>query len=303
MSAPLLPQFVAPPLPAQHRNRELRAVVETLPGYLEAEAVAQQANRQRAQLEPARPHLADTDEQIIAAGVIPDDYAARVRDTATATIAHDAAVAALHDLHKRATEKCAALITGAVDDILAALHTRLQRVVADATKAVGTLDGVTDVEIAVRIGGDTAKAWAALANGWDTHQRLRAAQNAVMASYDRDAINSARPAWSADPIASDLYLSNLDQVWPTWRTPISVDTGFGAAEGDTAPWPEPGPALLLWAITHGAQLWIPTRPRLQRLWADRATGRSETPAAERDHRRPIQPTTPPRFDPFGARVR
>jgi hypothetical protein len=73
-----------------------------------------------------------------------------------------------------------------------------------------------------------------------------------------------------DPLATDIAIANLDQVFPAWREPDSTDTTFSdAPQDDPRPWPKDSLEQLIWLAASEAQPWVPTSADLSQLHAQR----------------------------------
>lgn len=103
-----------------------------------------------------------------------------------------------------------------------------------------------------------------------------------------DHVTRARPTNGGEEHATDLYLSNLDDVWPHWKAPgggpqqINLDGTRPRYE----PWPDELHQLLLWLATSKAEPWIPTLPELEKLWQQRKNRANPNPTKVPGIRRP-----------------
>lgn len=133
--------------------------------------------------------------------------------------------------------------------------------------------------VAARLGGagspaqaiarDVAPAWRELPALADRYDLIRDAQQAVTLAVDTLAIENARSRTIDDPIASDLVLSNMDDVLPGWREADRYIT-FNGPPRERRPWPiDDRLAQLVWFATSSAQVWIPTIGELRALWQRR----------------------------------
>lgn len=139
----------------------------------------------------------------------------------------------------------------------------------DVRELAAELQGVDSAEAAVA--SDLGPAWKRLAGLSDDYSVLRAAQRKLM---DPDVVTRARPTVGGEEHASDLFLANLDTIWPEWRSGEGlhgvVVTNVNGAPARYEPWPSQQPQLLLWLATSAAEPWVPTHGQLQQLWAQRA---------------------------------
>ena len=209
----------------------------------------------------------------LSAGAVTDEWV-------TATLDHQAAAARAHAE--------GSLLQGVITEaevkarnvqpnpahLLRAYHAKLTSLMADVADIAGTIKGARTPDAAIAAG--RAEQWSRLTELASDYKRLRSAQKALMSN---DIAQSARPTIEGEAHASDLYLRNLDDLWPTWRQPsltprtIHID---GRTDRDE-PWPTEPVPLLIWLATSDAEPWIPTRNQLQELWAERANRANPNP--------------------------
>ncbi|MEN4399375.1 hypothetical protein ACNQR7_26965 [Mycolicibacterium senegalense] len=145
---------------------------------------------------------------------------------------------------------------------------RLGQLLDEATELVDVLGEVRTPQAAIDAGRATE--WAQLCNLSRDYTELRAAQDEHTPA---DVKTRARALSNADPHASDTYIRNLDDIWPSWRHPAGTPrTTYldGRPDDPAEPWPQDPVQLLIWLVTSNAEPWIPTLKQLQRLWAERA---------------------------------
>lgn len=203
--------------------------------------------------------------------------------------------AILTELRNSAEARASAAASSINAQVLAGLHNELMKLLDEADELAGHLGGVDSAEAAIAL--DRGPAWKRLTQLADDYAVLRGAQRARMSA---DLIMRSRPAQGGEEHASDLYIRNLDEIWPEWRTGgaangVSINHVGGAAHR-YEPWPADPVKLLLWLATSQAEAWVPTAAELHRHWTDRQKRANPMPAPtpERPKRRgPVQ-----RVDPF-----
>jgi hypothetical protein len=184
------------------------------------------------------------------------------------------------------------------NDILRAYHRKLTELLSEAAELVDQLDGANSAEAAVS--KDVAPHWKRLASLARDYEQLRSAQ---LAETPAEVAIQARPTVGGEPHASDLYIRNLDEVWPSWRQPSltpKVTHVHGGSADRVEPWPADPVSLLIWLTSSSAEAWIPTVPQLQQLWRQRRERLN--PAPEPLRRRPdTAPTIVPQ--PYSQLIR
>jgi hypothetical protein len=250
-------------------NRYLAKIMEQLPHHhREALAIAAQAQQKLTELTP----VADVPPELdpLATGNISDDWIDAQLNHFDQRKRLERLRNLLVDLKQRAEGHATAVLEASTDFILTALHEELTEVLNNAGQVAGQLDGVANAEQA--IAADLGPAWKRLSVLADDYDQLRAAQQTVMLRNAFEYFRSAQPADGGEDIASDLHLRNLDQIWPSWRTPgqgiervIKIDGTAHRYE----PWPPDKTEQLLWLVTSNAEPWIPTTTQLDELWRRR----------------------------------
>lgn len=110
-------------------------------------------------------------------------------------------------------ENRAQLITPDTNAILRAYHKRLTQLLDEVADIAEQLDGVDTADKA--IAADRGPEWRKLLQLADDYQVLRRAQLSVVPD---EVIRSAK-GQDGEELASDLFVRNLDDIWPTWRQP------------------------------------------------------------------------------------
>jgi hypothetical protein len=171
--------------------------------------------------------------------------------------------------------------------ILAAYDAKLDELLGAAEELVDQLNGAKSPDEAIDRG--VAPAWKALAQVADDYRSLRTAQ---LQEMPLDLVVSARTSVGGEDHASDLFLRNLDTLWPTWRQQAPAENIIyvdGRQARRIEPWPSDPTALLVWLVTSGADPWIPTTAQLRQLWKQRQARLN--PAAKPISHRPDKPTS------------
>lgn len=161
------------------------------------------------------------------------------------------------------------------DPLLHAYDTELHRLLDEVRDLADTLDGITTPAAAIT--NDLGPQWKHLVALSDDYQTLRTAQLVLM---PRETQLAAAPNGGGEPHATDLFLANLDDLWPAWRTPELDADRYISFEGPAhrpEPWPADDVPLLLWLATSAARPWIPTGDQLAALHQSRAAAANPNP--------------------------
>ena len=153
--------------------------------------------------------------------------------------------------------------TTETDDHLARLHESLMGIMGKVSAVVDRLDGAYTPQEVINQGvGD---AWKQLPPLRAEYDALRQAQEWVVAG--EPLVTSVRSDYLLDdPMASDLILSNLDVLFPAWKSrPGNVSRMSAAPEEDPRPWPADPIEQLVWLCVSEAQVWVPTMSQLNQL--------------------------------------
>jgi hypothetical protein len=265
-------------------NRHLAAAVLAIDGYERARTVAIQARHLLMTLEPPQPVASPLDT-----GEVTEDWLDADCRYRSAADEFEARRRGLDSLATDAEGQAHSLVAGSVDTILKRLDAELQAVVAAAAElATAKLDHARTAAEAISRGPAAADAWRELAELAPRVTELRDAQQKIYVSYHPALFAQSRTDYSGDALASDLAISNLDDLWPNWRDrpPQRMElSGFGN-EPRREPWPaDDEAARLLWLATSSAHAWIPTARQVESLHRRRAEKRRAEEAADRDARR------------------
>lgn len=277
-------------------EERLRAIEEDLlpPDYHAARRLVVEAEQMIAS-PPAFSTAAD-DLNPFAVGEIHEEWVDAEIDRKDAQDRLQRRRAILSELRSSAESRASTAAQSINAQALAGYHDELMKLLDEVEELAGQLGGVDSAEAAIAL--DRGPAWKRLSQLADDYAILRRAQRARVST---DLIMRAQPAHGGgEEHASDLYIRNLDDIWPEWRTGgaangVSINHVGGPAHR-YEPWPTDPVQLLLWLATSQAEAWVPTAAELQRHWADRQKRANPmpAPAPERPKRRgPVQ-----RMDPF-----
>lgn len=276
-------------------EERFRAIEEDLlpPEYHAAKKLVVEAERMIA-APPAFPTAADQLDPF-ALGEIHEEWVDALIDQKDTQDRLQRRRAILLDLRNAAESRATTAASSINTQVLAAYHDELMKLLDEAEELAGQLGGVDSAEAAIAL--DRGPVWKRLSQLADDYADLRRAQRARTST---DLIRRAQPAQGGEEHASDLYIANLDEIWPEWRTGgaangVSINH-VGGAEHRYEPWPREPVQLLLWLATGPAEAWVPTAAELHRHWADRQKRANPMPApgpAEPKRRGPVR-----RADPF-----
>jgi hypothetical protein len=163
--------------------------------------------------------------------------------------------------------------------ILAGLHDELQTLLADVRDVSDELGDIATATQA--IANDAGPQWKRLAQLADDYAELRSAQLGHMSS---EVIHASAPRYPGEPHATDLYLRNLDAIWPQWRQGggnqhvITLNVNANAHEQRHEPWPIDSTEQLLWLVRSDAEPWVPNEHQLDQLRRERIIARNPMPA-------------------------
>jgi hypothetical protein len=265
------------------RNSYYRAAVET-PELLQAIGLRAEALRIRAEL--------------------PRIPAVPLPTTAGADLAEWLELVA----HTGELERARAAKDGALEHLVAKQDALIGSQAANAERALARLNqemaGVMDVaqSVVARLGGCTNAA-----------QIVASGDPNVLAAYgdlrrlrleEYDAIRTAeswirgddhrqmnyRSNWLLDDdLACDFTASNMDELFAQWRDrkpEFAIISASDQPQADPRPWPADPTEQLVWFVTAGARVWVPTWAQLGELGRQRMTERAHPSGAT--SRRPNQ---------------
>ncbi|SDC25840.1 hypothetical protein SAMN04488581_0400 [Mycolicibacterium neoaurum] len=253
------------------------------PEYHEAVALRQAAREQLATLESA--DLPNDPQR-------PDEIAAWLADIAAnhdARRIREAKFNALKSLINRCDSQIESAMTTDRDRLLRSLHADMDALMADVSAVVRRLNGASTPSEAIK--GGVSDAWTELGVLREAYDQIRAAQMFVIAGA-YNVLSDAQSKYLDDPLASNIAIANLDDVFPAWRIPNRTHTRMSNdPPPDPRPWPLDGIEQLVWLATSGAQVWVPTLKQLGTV----ARERSRRAANPVKRGRPDRPPTPHDF--------
>lgn len=208
-------------------------------------------------------------------------------------------------------ERIRAAKTEALEHLIAAQDIKISSVASDTAPALTRLNQslaiVMDVarKLVSRLKG-CHTASAIVANGdpdvlvaYQDLRRLRVEYDSVRAAQDFLMTGDPRADWHRsewlydDELATDLAIGNLDEIFPRWKrhqSDFSVTRIADGPEPDPRPWPKDKTEQLIWLVTSGATVWVPTKADLHQLSERRTEERRHAGGApsRRPGRRPNQ---------------
>lgn len=240
-------------------------------------AAKQAAAQLRPPTPPSEPHPLES-------GEITEDWINQTIDIHAIAQRLEKRRGVLLTLANEAKNKAQSLANLAAPRILAGYQSELKRLLTDV-RAVSDELGAVDTATKA-IAADASPQWKQLAELADEYATLRAAQ---LSNVSSDVQFATSPNFPGEPHASDLYLRNLDDLWPAWRqggtdrSRIDMSSTLSASRPE--PWPADPAELLLWLVRSDAQPWIPSDRQLQQLRQER-----------HERNNPMPDVTPARFD-------
>jgi hypothetical protein len=253
-------------LRTRRQNKYLAAAIDSLGDYHQALQIVDQAEQMMLSL-PAPAEVAEPNPLVT--GTVTEDWINQSLDRAAEVARREQRRLLLLGVKRDAEANALNVYNTNTNPILAQFDTELHGLLDQVRALAKQLGTATTPTLA--IANDLGAQWKQLNALSADYALLRQAQLTVMASHN-DYIVSAHPIAGGDDHASDLYLKNLDSLWPSWRNPgqggeriINVDMSAHRYE----PWPTDPTELLLWLATSDAEPWIPTTRELDALTAQR----------------------------------
>ncbi|BCO47755.1 hypothetical protein [Mycobacterium intracellulare] len=263
--------------PTLTMRQRLDAIAEAAipPEYFVAQRIASEAKELLKHLAPPAaelPHPLDS-------GEIRDEWIDETAELETRRQQMERRRGVLLTLLRDARMRAQHLRASQTQNVLAALNDELKALLAQVEQISNELGDVETAQDA--IAHDAGPQWKRLTELADDYAELRQAQLGLMSSDD---IFDTTPADGEDH-ASDLFLKNLDDLWPGWRKGQARDGQRINIDGTPTrnePWPADPTALLLWLVRSNAEAWIPTAGDLERLRQRRVARANPAPRLIRD---------------------
>lgn len=263
------------PLRAAATNQYFRAAIEKNPGYKRAVALREKAIAAQRDFAPPHPLMSPLHSDDV---IIPDflDQAAAAESVERV---RQAKLFALQELVRDCDRQIAGVMIQP-DPLLASLAEDLDTLMEQVDAVVAQLRGAATAAEAITFG--VAEKWKELAALRRTYDEIRDAQLAVMNGDDvgKDWIQMARSSYLTDhgiddPLATDTALANVDEIWPSWRRPLSIDLSGQTVDG--RPWPSDAVEQIAWLSSSAARAWVPTTSELSALQGERARRLNPSP--------------------------
>ncbi|MDP7731507.1 hypothetical protein [Mycobacterium sp. TY813] len=201
-----------------------------------------------------------------AIGEIQEQWIAALIDKKESEERHKRRFAILKELVAAAENRARVAASTIGNQVLVACQGELEVLLEDVAEVADELGGIRSADKA--IAADLGPTWKRLCGLVDDYQEIRRFQ---LSRTSQDLVQRSRPSQGGEEHASDLYIKNLDDLWPEWRTGGSAMqiTRVDGSKPRYEPWPAEQPRLLLWLATSRAQPWVPTERHLHELWERR----------------------------------
>jgi len=184
-------------------------------------------------------------------------------------------------------------IAADADRALAILNTAMTEVMGIASVLVSRLGGHHNAAAIVAAGDpDVLAAWQDMRRlRADEYDQIRAAEGWIRAGDPREL--NYRSNWLYnDDLASDFTASNMDDLFPQWkqRKPeFAIISATDQPQADPRPWPNDPVEQLVWMITAGARMWVPTWAQLGELGRQRRRDRAHSSGGKQPPQRKQKP--------------
>ncbi|OMC33433.1 hypothetical protein A5739_08820 [Mycobacterium colombiense] len=254
---------VHPMLVAQNAatNRYYQRAIESVGGenYTRACQLRAAASQMRMTLPPITPQPPPADADALP-GWLTDAVAAT-----TATWERAAKLEALTNLIGECDRNIGGIASN-TDALCRSLADDLAQLMDSVAAVVDELKGARTPAQVIDLG--VADAWKKLPTLRTEYDRIRAAQELVMAR-EAEWQHAKSDRYHDDPLASDMALANLDDIFPRWRDGHTDTFVLQGEKPDPRPWPKDPVEQLVWLCTSNARPWIPTSGELDRLAGQR----------------------------------
>jgi hypothetical protein len=251
---------------AANTNLYFRAAVERNPAYGRAIAVRETALAAQRRFPPAAAPLSP-----LLADVGLDDWLDAMLVAEAAERDRKARLFQLEELVRDCNNQIGGVMLQP-DPLLRLIAKDLDKLMNQVRTALPGLRGATNPSEAINLG--VADQWKNLDALRETYDDIRSGQSLVIDGDDlgRQYRQAAKSSYLTergidDPLASDLAVANLDDIWIGWRKPPTI--GLGREPIDGRPGPAEPVAQLVWLASGDVEVWIPTLAELDELAADR----------------------------------
>ena len=176
--------------------------------------------------------------------------------------ARDQALARLIDTQ----EKRISIVANTPDPSLARLDGIMSTVMGIARRLVGRLDGCLNAQQIVANGDpEPLAAYQDLRSLREDYDAVRTAQDWITSTDHRVTAHRSKYLHD-DDLASDFAVANLDALFSAWREPKrEYSISMSPEQPDPRPWPKDPVDQLIWLVTSGAKVWVPTWAQLGEL--------------------------------------
>lgn len=159
------------------------------------------------------------------------------------------------------------------DAILQPLAGDMAAVMAKVGEAVARLDGChTAGEVVASGDSEKLAAFGEIRTLRSEYDQIRQAQEWALQGQHLAQIS--RSEYLDDALADDAAVANLDEIFPAWKRPAPDIALMRWDQPDPRPWPKDRTEQLIWCVTSGAQVWVPTLEELRELHNRRRLARS-----------------------------
>jgi hypothetical protein len=251
-------------LRSAQQNRYLSDAINELPGYRQALDLAEQAEQKLNSL--AAPPEVPAELNPLVSGTISEEWITATLDHTATTTRIEQTRGLLLTLNRDARSTASSIYAANTDLMLTHFHDALTDLLSDVSSIAARLGGTSTP--AEAIANDLGGEWRQLTALTKAYKELRDAQRTVMTNGLLDYVIGAQPIAGGEEHASDLFIANLDDLWPSWRKPGQIGqqvTNIDMSRHRYEPWPVDPTERLLWLATSSARPWVPTSGQLDAL--------------------------------------
>ncbi|KAA1248761.1 hypothetical protein F0Q45_18755, partial [Mycobacterium simiae] len=210
------------------------------------------AEAQQLMASPPAGAAAATAERLnpFACGQVSEEWLSACIDRKAADERHKRRFAILKELISSAENQARVAASTIGNQVLVACQGELEVLLEDVADVADELGGIRSADKA--IAADLGPTWKRLCGLVDDYEEIRRFQ---LSRTSQDLVQRSRPSQGGEDHASDLYIKNLDDIWPEWRTGGSAMqiTRVDGNKPRYEPWPAEQPRLLIWLATSRAQ--------------------------------------------------